>query len=203
MQNFDLYDKHVSQRDIPFFEKQPVSTTSLPQGEHEIHHTSDELHKKASRTLFLVTFLCITSFTAGLVIGMKYLGNSKGQLVDKDTKKAMASLRSSVSSMMSGNSCKRAERVQRKVSYPESEFPYAIRIGKKVDEATTKKLVKYFVSQGQPVFKFPSARGNDLIIGPYRSKKSAKMSLQRILSHDKIASMMKLEIIERTNPAKE
>jgi hypothetical protein len=205
MQNIDLYEGRHNSRRIPFPDRQdPEFYTRLAS---EATHDNDRMQKKASRLLFLITALCIISFTAGLVIGLRFAGGEKRELVDNNTRKAMSDIRNRVSGMVAkpdqamplkeDEKQKDEKKEEKKVSYPKEQYPFVISLGEKMDDATSRKLGRYLSSRGHTVILSKQREGYQIFVGPYKNEKSAKLSLKKIDSYSEIAHNLEPQIIKR------
>lgn len=98
MQNIDFYSGTNSSF------RQPEFSTHDPEYFSKISKLQEkkiaQTHKKASRLLAIIIGLCIISFTAGLVTGIKFTGGADKEIVDNDTKNAVSNLKTRVSGMM-------------------------------------------------------------------------------------------------------
>ncbi len=201
MQNIDLYEgRHHSGR-IPFPDRQdPEFYTRLAS---DISHDNDRLQKKASRLLFFITALCIISFTAGLIIGIKFAGGEKRELVDNNTRKAVSDIRNRVSGMVANHNQaipikeKDEKKDEKKVSYPKEQYPFVISLGEKMDDMTSRKLARYLSSRGHTVILSKQSGGYQIFVGPYKNEKSAKLSLKKIDGYSEIAHNLEPQIIKR------
>jgi hypothetical protein len=154
---------------------------------------NDTVQNRATRLLFIITALCIISFTAGLVLGIQF-NNGDRELVDKQTISALAGFKNKMGGLTeSGNNAKQ----ETPSSYPREQFPFVILIGEKIPTDSSESLISYFSSRGHRVIKLKQQNGMSLFIGPYENEDTAKLSLKKIQSYGDIASGITPQIIKR------
>lgn len=98
MQNMDFYSRN-SARSHPYH----LDTTDpeyFARMSDMKHRENERIRKKATGLMSFVIALCIISFTAGLVIGIKFAGGPQKEIVDESTRKAMSSTIRKVSGLL-------------------------------------------------------------------------------------------------------
>ena len=118
MQNIDFYER----KNIRVAPPQFLDTHDpefLPRMAQNTPREMERVRKKASRIFFLITSLCIISFTAGIVIGIKFTGGSQRELMDKKTFNAVADIGRSFS-LLSRE--KPAESIPQEKLFPEKQL---------------------------------------------------------------------------------
>ncbi len=102
MQNIDFYSGKsnntpqflYNDHDTDYF-----STISKP-----VDKGIEKSHNTANRHLVVILSLCIISFTAGLIIGLKYTNGASHEMIDPSTKQAMSQLGEKVNNFIDNDS---------------------------------------------------------------------------------------------------
>jgi len=198
MQNIDLYSGNNNNN-----HKMPPFVAYEPDFYNRVREKppveQDKFSRKASRIIFVITALCIVSFTTGLVVGLKFAGGKNTPIVDDATSELISKGVSSVSNMINRDS-------ERNKSYPASEFPFLLRIGASYTKDKATELANYihtkgYVSKGSVVF-LPKDKENDSLynvyVGPYKSESEAKQSKQKFDADNKFTTSNNINIIKRS-----
>jgi hypothetical protein len=186
MQDFDLYTGKQNNIYSPRFDT--VDPEYFARMNDMVHR--DETHSRArsSRLIAFVIGLSIISFTAGLVIGIKFIGGSDKPLVDPRTQKAVSDLGQKVAAIADVQQQPAVETdpadlgapTQVKNAYPKAEYPFVIRVGNEFTKDKAGEFGSYLSGKGNQVIIARSDTGYRVYAGPYRSMESAEISLQKI-----------------------
>ncbi len=182
MQNLDFYSgknvrefaPHFNSEDPEYFAK--ISNI----------HSKDEhrRYKKASRILSLLFALCILSFTAGLIIGLKFASGSNKELVDPHTKEAVSDIGQKVTSLINNKKDDAADVIKDKnLLFSKDDFPYVIRFGDKYNKSQSQEIAGIISHHGHTVILANDSGKYKIFIGPYRSHEEALNSLGLIKSY--------------------
>jgi hypothetical protein len=182
MQNFDFYSGKIV-RDFPpqFNREDPEYFAKLANiGSKEDHKTMT----KASRMLSLIIALCIISFTAGLVIGIKFASGSNKQIVDQQTKEAVTDIGQRVTSLIkeTPGSKSNASESDKKL-FAKEDFPYIIRVGKQFSKSESQQLAGIISGYGHTVILSKDNGSYKIFVGPYRNQEEALESLNKIKTY--------------------
>ena len=182
MQNFDFYSGKIV-RDIPpqFTREDPEYFARLA----DVHSKSENRSiKHASSILSLIIVLCIISFTAGLIIGIKFVSGSNKQLVDQQTKDAVADIGHKVAGLTKEIPDNRAETsINEKKMFAKKDFPYIIKIGRQYNKSESQEIAGIISSHGQTVILLKSNEYYKVYAGPYKSREEAYESLKNIKTY--------------------
>ncbi len=187
MQNYDLYSRKAV-RDFPreFNRTDPEYFTSFNSfTPHEEHKGI----KKASWTLSLIFALCIISFTAGLIIGIKFSSGSDKKLVDPKTKETMTGIGSKVATLIGNNKASNQNKL-----FDRAVFPYIIKVGDYFNKQQSQEIANELSGYGHRVIVSNDGGKYKLYTGPYQSLEIAKKSLDIINSYPlkEIAKIIKI-----------
>jgi hypothetical protein len=183
MQNMDFHTRRPAknfpmQLDI----QDPEYFTRLSNNHHR---EQDCTRKRASRMMSFIIALCIVSFTAGLVIGIKFSSGSRNEIVDEHTKKMMTDIGSKMSSFISEDASAETsqEHPKGKNVFPRDEYPYAVRLGGELDKTKSQEIATFLSGKGHTVILAKNNQSYRLYIGPFREKKEAEISLKKITAY--------------------
>jgi hypothetical protein len=137
--------------------------------------------KRASRLLFLISALCIISFTTGLVIGIKVSGNSQRELIDRKTYNKMTDISKRVTTMINAEGG--SQSIQKENLYPRQTYPFVIRIGSEYEKEKTQEIAHYLSRRGHTIILSKSNSNFRVYVGPYKSNTDAENALQTIHSY--------------------
>ena len=126
MQNIDFYEnKNI--RTIPpqyNINEQDYFQTNPPNSNQE----QEKNKKRASRMILFITSLCIISFTVGIVIGIKFAGGAKHEIVDQKTFSAVTNISNRVTNLLKND--KPIKKIKDESErFPKNLYPYVIKIG--------------------------------------------------------------------------
>lgn len=197
MQNIDFYDgksakninKPVTFQDAEYYTRMDAVNRK------EV----DRNRKKASRMMSFIVGLCIISFTAGLVIGIKFTSGPQAQIVDPETRKAVSNLRDRVTNMV--NAAPMAEREkqgepEQKV-FPRSQFPFVLRMDGKYSERKSREIAQYLSGRGHTVILSKINNSFHIYIGPYENRGDAESSLMQVQRYPRGNLFAGLQIVRR------
>ena len=154
----------------------------------------ERVRRKASRIFFLITALCIMSFTAGIVIGIKFAGGTHRELVDKKTFNAVADISRGFPLVTRD---RQAEPLPQEKLFPKSAYPYVIAVTAEHDHDTTQKLANYLSRRGHTVILSKNNSRYRIFIGPYRNSEEASGALKKIAAYQKYSLAENTRIIKR------
>ncbi len=199
MQNIDFYDGRNAR----------ILNQPLNMQEAEYYTRMDALHRseadknrhRASRMMSFIIGLCIISFTAGLVIGIKFASGSKAEIVDPQTRQAVMNIRERVSGMMTGTNAAAAanetDSKSRSDVFPRDEFPFVIRLNGKYDESRSKEIASLLSKRGHTVILSRQHRDFKIYVGPFRTQAVAETSLKKIGEYSEKAMFSGMQIVKR------
>lgn len=158
-----------------------------------IQSSEHKSRKHATRIFSIVTGLCIVSFTAGLIIGIKFAGGKDKPLIDPHTQKAISGLASTTANTPAGvtqasvetsaQSAAQASQTTVAAAYPKAEFPFVIRIGGDITKDKADEAAAFLSGKGHTVILSKNGQTFRLFSGPFRTMESAEISLQKIRSY--------------------
>jgi len=192
MQNMDFYDgRHL--RDLPpQFDKFDTEYFSRTSG--SVERENEKSRKKATRTITIIVGLIIISFTAGLVLGIKFAGGADKKIVDDHTLSAMSNLGERMSDAVkdvTGNA-KPANQI-----YPKIDYPFVIQLGKEYSESDLKPVAQFLSSKGHTVIVSKNNQNFKIFTGPYKTESDARRSLSEISLYKQYAIATNAQIIKR------
>ncbi len=183
MQNVDFYSGKTL-RDIPpqFSKEDPEYFARMANV-----HTKEE-HKsmtRASRMLSLIISLCIISFTAGLVVGIKFASSSGKQIMDKQTMDAVSNIGQKVSKFVKEDSEAKspAANTSGKKLFAREDFPYVIRVGTLFNKSQSQEIAGIISNHGDTVILSKDSGNYKIFVGPYRDYKDALESVNKIKTY--------------------
>ncbi len=188
----DFYDgRHL--RDLPpQFDK--FDTEFFARTGGSVERENEQSRKKATRTLTIIAGLIIISFTAGLVLGIKFAGGADRKIVDDHTLSAMNNLSEKMSDVVkdvTGNA-KSANQI-----YPKIDYPFVIQLGKEYSETDLKPVAQFLSSKGHTVIVSKNNQNFKIFTGPYKTESDARKSLSEISLYKQYAIATNAQIIKR------
>jgi len=114
MQNFDFYQNNKSHYND--FVTQDLQHYTIAQ--NTIPHTHSQ--RNAHRMLAAIIALIIISFTAGIVVGIKFATGNTRTIIDPQTKIALSNAAQKAKTIMAP---------QKKPQFTKTEYPFTIKIG--------------------------------------------------------------------------
>jgi SPOR domain len=188
MQDLDLYTGKPGPlygNSAPRFET-PDPEYFMRMSEH-IQHDERKGRKHATRVISFVVGLCIVAFTAGLVTGIKFAGGKDKQLIDPHTKQMISEIgKSPVKSSDQSQSAEQPTQTVNTVAsaYPKAEFPFVIRLGSEFSKEKADEAASLLSAKGHTVILSKNGQQYRLYSGPFRTKESSEISLQKIRSYN-------------------
>ncbi len=193
MQNIDFYERKNVRITPPQF-TDTYDPEFLPRMAQNTPREMERVRKKASRIFFLITSLCIMSFTAGIVIGIKFVGGSQRELVDKKTFNAVADIGRGFSLMARE---KQAESLPQEKLFPKNAYPYVIKVTSEQDHDMAQKIAGFLSRRGHTVILSKNNTRYRIYIGPYRNNEDAAEALKKIAAYQKYSLAENTRIIKR------
>ncbi len=189
MQDIDFYSGKNLHKYPPRFES--ADPEFFTRSMKNISSDHDKNRKKASRLLFLISALCIISFTTGLIIGIKVTGEPDRELIDRHTYSAMTDISKKVTDLI------QKENASSRVNiYPKNEFPFVIRVGEDFPETKTQEIAQYLSRKGHRIILSKNNQNFRVYVGPYKSKVDAENALQKIHAYNSDL-VNKIKVIQR------
>lgn len=200
MQNMDFYSRnnarshpyHLDTTDPEYFARMSDMK----------HRENERIRKKATGLMSFIIALCIISFTAGLVIGIKFAKGPQNEIVDETTKKAMSNTIRKVARLMNENAAaevRDSERSGKPASevFPRDEYPFVIPIGKELTKEKSQEVAAFLSSNGHTVILSKSGNGYRLFSGPFKTREDAEKSLKKITGYSNKAWFQNAQIVKR------
>lgn len=184
MQNYDFYSNqksapnNISSQDFQYYNT-PYDIASQRKAYS---------HKKAHRLLTIIIALIIMSFTAGLVVGIKFAGGENTTIIDPQTITALNKAAERAKSLVEP---------QKKPLFPKNEYPYAVKVGSAFSKDKAASLAGLLSKTGQRIIV---ANNNDqftVYAGPYASLDEAKKSLKIIMGQSDDGTFNNAIILKR------
>ena len=193
MQNIDFYERKNIRIAPPQF-SETYDEEFLPRIAQNTPREMERVRKKASRIFFLVTSLCIMSFTAGIIIGIKFTSGSQREIVDKKTYNAVADIGKSFSLFTRE---KPAESIPQENLFPKSSYPYVIKVANYYNYETTQKIAGFLSRRGHTVILSKNNANYRIYVGPYKTSAEADDALKKIAAYQKYSLAENTRIIKR------
>lgn len=193
MQNIDFYERKNIRIAPPQF-TESYDSEFLPRMAQNTPREMERVRKKASRIFFLVTALCILSFTAGIMLGIKFSGGKERDIVDKKTFTAVADIGKSLPLFAKE---KAAEPVSQEKLFPKSDYPFVIRVLNEYNYETTQKMAGFLSRRGHTVILSKNNTNYRIFIGPYKTSAEADGALKKIAAYQKYSLAENTRIIKR------
>jgi preprotein translocase subunit SecF len=192
MQNIDFYEKKnirldpdlIYSQDPEFYSR---TTKNMPS-------QADKNRKKASRMIFFISALCIISFTAGIIIGIKFAGGTERQIVDRNTFIAISDIKHRVSSLLKEEE---GDKTAVKNPFPKTSYPFVIKVNEEFDRSGSQKVARFLSQKGHTVILSKSGSNYKIYIGPYKSEDDAKRSMKKISSYSQFSLASNCKIMKR------
>lgn len=184
MQNFDFHSNNKNS--YTDYNAQDYREYTIPQ--NYATHSRSFSQKKAHRMLTIIIALIIMSFTAGLIVGIKFTGGKSKPIIDPQTKVAL------------NNAAQKAKILiepKQQPQFPKSEYPYAIKIGNSFTRNDATTLAGILSKTGQRIIVAKSKDQYTVYAGPYTSLQDAKKSLKIIMEQSKNGNFSNAIILKR------
>jgi hypothetical protein len=193
MQNIDFYERK-NIRVVPPQFNDTFDPEYFPRVAQNTPREVERVRKRASRTFFFITALCIISFTAGIVIGIKFTGGAQREIVDKKTYNAVADIGKNFS-LLAGE--KQPEQSPRENLFPKKSYPFVIRVNDDHDQDTSRKIANFLSHRGHTVILSKNKSLYRIYVGPYRTETDAEEALKKISGYKKYSLAENTRIIKR------
>ena len=184
MQDMDLYTGKQNSYFVPQFDT--ADPDYFARAGEMREHDAAKSHNKATRLIAFVAALCIISFTTGLVTGIKFAGGKDKSLLDPRTQQAVTSIGQRVTGGQAVQTAESADpsAASAKQNYPKADYPWVIRIGNEFSKEKASELANALSLKGHSMVISKYEQNYRLYAGPFRTKESAEMSLQKIKGYN-------------------
>jgi hypothetical protein len=193
MQNIDFYERKNIRFAPPQFSDN-YDPEYLPRMAQHTPREMERVKKKASRIFFLITSLCIMSFTAGILLGTKFTGGSQRAIIDKKTFNAVADMGNTLPLFSKE---KPAEAAPKEKLFPKESYPYVIMVSNEYSHPVSQKIAEFLSRRGHTVIISKNNSLYRIYIGPYKSGADAQKALKKISSYNKYSLAENTRIIKR------
>lgn len=197
MQNIDFYDGRSVKTYSQPMEVQDAEYYTRMDAMHR--KEADRNRRKASRMMSFIIALCIISFTAGLVIGIKFGSNSRAEIVDPDTRKAVTQIRERMSSLVqqaqppqNSTEAKSANEL-----FPKNEFPFVIRVQGRYNEEKSRELAGVLSKNGHTVILSKQNNDYSVFVGPYRNRGAAETTMKKLADVTEMRVVSGMQVVKR------
>lgn len=197
MQNMDFHTRKPAKNYPPQFDTQDPEYFYRISDAH--HHEQEKNRKSASRMISLIIALCILSFTSGLVIGIKVSSDSKKDLVDAQTRRAMSTIGKKVSRLVGERALAEpvAQRKTARELFPSEDFPFAVRVGNEFNAAQSREIARLLSGSGYTVILSKNMENYRIYAGPFKTRSEAEISLKKIQGYPNKAWFGNAHIVKR------
>lgn len=192
MQNIDFYERKNIRVAAPQFSD--FNPEYLPRVAQNTPREVERVRKKASRTFFLISCLCIISFTAGIVIGIKFAGGAQKEIMDRNTVTAVTDWGKKFSSLLTDNSIASGQKAN---PFPKNDYPYVIKVNSEYDYEDSKSIAGYLSKKGHTVILTKYNDRFKIYIGPYKNSADAQEALKKISAFQKYSLAENVRVIKR------
>ncbi|HOF13123.1 MAG TPA: SPOR domain-containing protein [Spirochaetota bacterium] len=182
MQNFDFYQNNKSHYND--FVTQDLQHYTIAQ--NTIPHTHSQ--RNAHRMLAAIIALIIISFTAGIVVGIKFATGNTRTIIDPQTKIALSNAAQKAKTIMAP---------QQKPQFSKIEYPFAIKIGNTFNKNEATQLAALLSKTGQRIIIAKNKEHYHIFAGPYKTIDDAKKSLKIIMGQQENGNFKNAIIIKR------
>ena len=182
MQNFDFYQNNKSHYND--FVTQDLQHYTIAQ--NTIPHTHSQ--RNAHRMLAAIIALIIISFTAGIVVGIKFATGNTRTIIDPQTKIALSNAAQKAKTIMAP---------QQKPQFTKTEYPIAIKIGNTFNKNEATQLAAILSKTGQRIIIAKNKERYHIFAGPYKTIDDAKKSLKIIMGQQENGNFKDAIIIKR------
>jgi hypothetical protein len=193
MQNIDFYERKNIRFAPPQF-NDAYDPEYLPRMAQHTPREMERVKRKASRIFFLIISLCIISFTAGILIGIKFTGGSQRAIMDKKTFNAVADIGNTLPLLSKE---KPAETAPKEKLFPKESYPYVIMVSNEYSQSISQKIAGFLSKRGHTVILSKNNALYRIYIGPYKTNADAQDALKKISSYNKYSLAENTRIIKR------
>ena len=193
MQNIDLYNGNITHKIPPSFTPHESDFFTRVREPKTVSH--DKQVKRVSRIIFIIAALCITSFTTGLALGIKFAGGENTQIVDDTTYEAMGQIKDKVSGLVATTAGDTQKR-----QFPVDKYPYMLRIGNDFKVKESKEIASYLNSLGHTVILTPKNASKEIYriyTGPYTNLVEAEKDMKKLDTYKKFSIAGNITRIKR------
>ncbi|OHD68771.1 MAG: hypothetical protein A2W19_10940 [Spirochaetes bacterium RBG_16_49_21] len=192
MQNIDFYER----KNIRIVPPQinTIDPEYYPRLAQNTPREAERIRKKATRAFFLISSLCIVSFTIGIIIGIKFSGGAQREIVDKKTFNAMTEIGNKFSNFIKERP---TETGARENPFPKKSFPYVVKLRTEYDHAASQKIAAFLSHKGHTVILTKNNDNYSIYIGPYKNAGDAETALKKISAYQKYSLAENMRIIKR------
>lgn len=199
MQNIDFYERKNIRGGTSF----PYAIPAGPEpdyyamGPAPASTDKDKHHKRSMRLMFIMAALCIFSFTAGIVMGIKFASGNQREIVDRQTYNAMSDMGKRVTGMVAKKSPAADTAPRTAALYPKAEYPYAVRIDRTFDRSKAEEVATFLSQKGHTVVLTHQDEKYRVYVGPYKTEAEATASLKKIGEYSNYSLANNARIIKR------
>ena len=144
----------------------------------------------------VIVGLCIISFTAGIVVGIKFAAGSQAQIIDDDTRNAVTQIGSRMSNLIP-QAQQNIKGVAPKNVFPKHEYPYVIRLNRQYAQKESQDVAQYLSQRGHTVILSKKNNRFAVYVGPYKAQNEAETSLKQIAEYSKNEWFDKTQVVKR------
>ncbi len=184
MQNFDFSQNNKSHYND--FVTQDLHHYTIAQ--NAIPHSNAHSQRKAHRMLTAIIALIIISFTAGIVVGIKFATGNTRTIIDPHTKMALSNAAQKAKTIMAP---------QKEPQFTKTEYPFTIKIGNTFNKNEATRLANLLSKKGQRIIIAKNKEHYLIFAGPYKTIDDAKKSLKIIMGQQENGNFKDAIIIKR------
>jgi hypothetical protein len=192
MQNIDFYERKNIRLVSP--KSNALDPEYYSRMAHSTHREVERVRKKATRAFFLISSLCIISFTIGIIIGIKFSGGTQHQIVDTKTFNAMTEIGNKFSNLVNE---KKVQSSEKENPFPKESYPFVIKIRSEYDNAASQKIAAYLSRRGHTVILTKNNDKFRIYVGPFKTAEDAEAALKKISTYRKYSLAENTRIIKR------
>jgi hypothetical protein len=157
---------------------------------------ADRNKKKASRMMSIIIGLCIISFTAGLVVGIKFASGAQTEIIDDNTRQAVTQIGSHVSNLISNGAVQEKNTAPKNV-FPRDEYPFVIKLKKNYNVKDSREIAQFLSQKGHTVIVSNDKNRYKLYVGPFRDQGEAARTIQQISAYNQKEWFNKIQVVKR------
>jgi len=190
MQNIDFYQGKTARVIPQHFDRPDPELYSRMSGVHS--RDEEKKRRRATRMISLIAALCIISFTVGIVIGIKFAGGARKEIVDRETYRAVSGIGKKVTGLVAGQKNETGKKI-----FPRAEYPFVIMIGKGYNRPESREIAGILSGYGHTVIISQHENTYRIYTGPYKSINDAQSSMKTIAAYNHKALPQKISIVKR------
>ena len=157
---------------------------------------ADRNKKKASRMMSVIIGLCIISFTAGLIVGIKFASGAQSEIIDDNTRQAVTQIGSHVSNLISNGAVQEKNTTPKNV-FPRDEYPFVIKLNKNYNVKDSREIAQFLSQKGHTVIVSNDKNRYKLYVGPFRDQGEAARTIQQISEYNQKEWFNKIQVVKR------